>query len=435
MQFCSTRNTKDTVSFSQAILDCLPADGGMYVPAYAEDLRPWINYMNENTSFQSIAGALTSALMQEEFSPLISEAIATRSFPFSPKLKQLDKNLYKLELFHGPTGIHKDFGLSYLTNCMEHILLYQEKTAVVLAPTNGETGSSIAHAFRDKKHIKAVLFYEPGSMRGVKESDCVWNGGNVYPVEMDAPPSQIQALLRDVYRDKHLMDQYNLTLANTINIGRLLPHSFLYMYAFSRIKKQVWGDICYALNADNYGNMVAGLYSWKFSLPVNGFITNSSPSLGLAPDGNCSILDSMVPLSRRGPSDPVNPSNIERLEEIFTANPSVMNGLVFPTDISEFDAQEGCKELLKKYGELVDPSTARAYAAAKKHISLVGEGGSTVVLVAADHPALYNQQIQQWCGESSKLPERIKDIYVPIKPYKKITPDRDSIERILEELD
>jgi len=434
MQFTSTRNGKDTVTFSQAILNCLPSDGGMYVPAYAENLSPWINFMDDNTSFQSIAGSLTSALMKEEFSPLISEAIATASFPFSPKLKKIDTNLYKLELFHGPTGTHKDFGVGYLTSCLENILLFQDKNAVMLAATNGETGASIAQALRNKKHVKAVLFFEPGTMRGFQDSDCIWNGGNIYPVEVEADRGAIQDCLRDVYRDANLMQKYNLTLASTINIARIISHSFLYMYAFSRLKKQVYGDIYYALSADNYGNLVAGLYSWKFCLPVNGFITNSTPALSLGSDGTCFVLDSMVPLLERGPLDPVNPSNIERLEEIFATNAAVMKGLVFPSDVSEIDVHEACKEFYIKYGEFIDPETARAYAAAKKHTQLQDEGECSIVLVELNHPALSINQIKHCCGEAPKMPDRIKNIYDPITPVKKIPPTREAIEEILKEL-
>lgn len=107
-------------------------------------------YMDENTSFRSVAGSLTSALINEEFSPIISEAIANQAFPFSPELKQLADNLYVLELFHGPSGIHKDFGISYLTACLEHILLMREKSALIVAPTSGETGASIARALKIK---------------------------------------------------------------------------------------------------------------------------------------------------------------------------------------------------------------------------------------------------------------------------------------------
>ena len=144
MKFISSReNTKDKsaqISFAEAILNCMPEDGGLYVPAYEENLRPWILYMDENTTFPSMAGALTSALIKDEFSPIISEAIAVDAFSFSPEVKKLNDNLYVLELFHGPTGCYKDFAVSYLASCLEHVLLMVEKNATVLAATDGETG-------------------------------------------------------------------------------------------------------------------------------------------------------------------------------------------------------------------------------------------------------------------------------------------------------
>ena len=66
MKFTSTRDKSVKVGFMQAVLDCTPRDGGMYVPFETEDLRRWITYTDENTSFTSIAGSLTSAFIQDE---------------------------------------------------------------------------------------------------------------------------------------------------------------------------------------------------------------------------------------------------------------------------------------------------------------------------------------------------------------------------------
>ena len=87
MQFTSTRNNNLTVSFSQAVRDCIPDDGGVFVPSTIEDMRRWIYYIDETTPFASIAGSLTSALMHEEFSPIICETIATAAFPVEPVVK------------------------------------------------------------------------------------------------------------------------------------------------------------------------------------------------------------------------------------------------------------------------------------------------------------------------------------------------------------
>lgn len=93
MEFTSTRNSSLSVPFSKAVRDCIPEDGGVFVPSSIEDLRRWVNFIDENTSFTSIAGSLTSALMHEEYSPIVCETIATKAFPTSPKVRQLDDNL------------------------------------------------------------------------------------------------------------------------------------------------------------------------------------------------------------------------------------------------------------------------------------------------------------------------------------------------------
>ena len=91
MKLISTRNDSQQVSFKQAIFNCMPTDGGLYVPYSEHDLRSWILHMNEQTSFSAIAGSLTAALLKEEISPVISERIAAKAFhSYSPRLRQLD---------------------------------------------------------------------------------------------------------------------------------------------------------------------------------------------------------------------------------------------------------------------------------------------------------------------------------------------------------
>ena len=434
MQFASTRNSEINVPFSQAVLDCLPSDGGLYVPAYEDNLSQWILYMNDQTSFSSIAGALTSALIKEEFSPIISEAIASRAFTFSPKLVQLDENLFHLELFHGPTGSYKDFGISYLASCLEHILLMQEKEAIVLAHTTGSAGASIAESFRGKKRLKAILLYSKGTMRGLDPATFYWNGGNIYPVEIDGKQEDCIKVLREIYSDKDLVKRYGLTLANTSNIGRLLPQTFFYVYAFSRLKKKVYGDIYYALSSANYDNLVAGLYTWKFSLPVNGFVTECTPSLGNNPAGSCEITDSRIPLEKRGSSNPIVPANLERLENVFSASPAVMRGLVFPSEITPEDQKQAAQELFTKYNELVSPQTADAYAAVKKSPVCLADDDSATVLISRNHPAFYSDSVKRMCGRAAELPENLEKLFVPNKVEKTISPDRTAIINILHEI-
>lgn len=435
MRFISSRsnNPDQQVPFSEAVLKCFPSDGGLYVPAYAEDLSPWINYMTEETSFTSMAGSLTQALIKEEFSPIISEAIATSAFPFSPKLRRLDDSLYVLELFHGPTGCYKDFGISYLAACMDHMLLMQNRKATVLAVTNGETGACIANAFRGRKNLKAVLFFTKGTTRGFAKEDMVQNGGNILPIEVEGDTETAYQMVRQIYAQPELVEKYGLTLANTVNIGRVLPLVFCYVYAFSRLKSKTVGSIYYSGYAGNLGNIAAGLYAWKFALPLNGFITNTTSDLILDQMDKCKLMDSVVPLRQRGIADVAKPSNVERIEEIFHDSPAVLKGLVFPANVYEEDQERACKDAFMKYGYMMDGETASAWAAARKRSDLVDEYDGSVVLLARNDPSLSQHDIRHWCGEAPEISEKLFNVYMPCDPAKTIPPDVDAAVSVMRE--
>lgn len=416
MKFVSTRNPEKIVGFEKAVLDCLPEDGGLYVPEDFADLRKWILYTDEKTTFASVAGALTSACINEEFSPIISETIASKAFPFSPELKKLDEGLFLMELFHTPTGSHKDFGISYLINCLETILTMRGRTAVLLDATVGELGASVAKLIRGKRKVKAVLLYPTRpkrKMRGLLEGDLIENGGNVLPIEIDGTEADCHTIVRQIFSDRNSVERFNLTMANTANIGRLLPQSFFYPFAFSRLKKQVYGDIFYAMPPGNYSNLVAGLYSWRLSLPVNGFICPTSGELKLDPRGNCEIMDSMVEFSKREPCDPASPSNIERLENVFSANSVMLRHFIYPSEVSDADAVCACQELFTKFGIFADRTTSGAYASFKKRREMASEDGGAVVLVERDHPALSAEFVKHSLGEVPDLPQNVADALKP----------------------
>jgi threonine synthase len=407
----------------------------MYVPANEEDLKPWILYMNETTTFQGIAGTLTSALLKEELSPVVSERIAAKAFPFSPKLKKLSSRLYSLELYHGPTGADGDFGISYLASCLEHILIMQDREAVIISAVSDDTpGVCVATALRDKKKLKAILLYPKGTMKGLNEQDFVWNGGNVYPVEVNGSVEDCYRMMREIYADRSLVSEYGLTLANTVNIGRLLPQTFFYMYAFAQLKKHVVGDIYYAMAARNYGNLVAGLYGWKFSLPVNGFITDSSAALTIDAAGRSLLLDSVIPIKNRASADPVTPSNLERLEEVFAAYPAIMRSMVFPAEVTAAKQAAAVKEVFVKYGELISPHTASAYAAAKARQDLTDDESGGVVLISRTHPAFDAQTIKMLCGEELEVPDHIRKLYEPVTPKYRIEAEVSAVQDILNQL-
>lgn len=412
MKFVSTRDPSNSVNFEKAVLDCMPKDGGLYVPKNFADLRRFLLYMDGQTSFANIAGTLTSACINDEFSPIICETIATKAFPFAPVLKRLGDRLFALELFHTPTGSHKDFGISYLVNCLETILTMNGGTAVFLDSTIGELGASLARAIHGKKHLKAVLLYPRGFVRGLCDENFIWNGGNVLPIEIDGNEHDCHSLVRDFFVDRSLVEKYNLTVANTANIGRLMPQMFFYPYAFSRLKEQVNADIFYAMPCGNYSNLVAGLYSWRLSLPVNGFICPTTDEIKTDLAGNCQIMDSIVSLKERENADPASPSNLERLEEVFASYSLMLKHFIYPSDISDEEAEKYSRKLFLDYNVYADKPTSRAFAAAAARKEMTDEDEACTVLVMRDHPALSSSWIRHAIGEAPEMPECVKSALV-----------------------
>lgn len=418
MQFVSTRDSNNIVGFKSAILDSLPKDGGLYVPYKSEDLRKWILYADETTSFANLAGTLTSALINTEFSPIICEAIATSAFTFEPAVRQLDDKLFIMELDKGPTGTFRDFGVSYLISAMETLLRMEEEKAILLTATSGELGACLAQAMRGKELVKSVLLAPKGKLRGLKESDFVWNGGGIYPIEVDGTQQDCNDIVRTLFKDRELVQKCHLTVANTANIGRLLPQAFFYTFAFSRIKKKVPGDIFYAMAAGNYGNIVSGLLSWQLALPVNGFILPSTPNLKTDARGNAIVMDSMVPLDKRDPIDPSDPSNLERLENTFRLGSLMLRNFVYPADVSKTAAEDACRELFVKYKVFADHETSAAYAAATLRRDTVENADGTVVLIARDSPSLDEAFIRHNIGEIPPQPDSIKEAFTTISTGK-----------------
>ncbi len=433
MKFVSTRDKSKEADFFQAVLNPLPPDGGMYVPLETEDLRRWLLYTDETTPFTSIAGSLTSAFINDEFSPIICETIATKAFNFSPEIKQLGDSLFLLDLAKGPTGIHRDFGISYLVSFLDTTLQLKGEKAVFLDTSTGELGASLAVAMRGKKNLKAVILYPKGTVRGLEESDFVWNGGNIYPVEIDGTEDDCNKFVREIFAERSFIEKNNITLANTVNIGRLISQAFFYPFAFSRIKNKVRSDIFYALAAGNYSNVVAGLYAWQFALPVNGFIIPANNYLTVDLTGNPLVLDSIIPLEDRADSDPSKAFNLERLEDIFSANQLMMKHFIFPEPVSDTQVEEAVKELFVKYGYYADRHTAKAYAAAKMHKNN-SDGDYATVLISRDHPSYSEDFIRQTLGEAPEMPENIKKALKPTEISREVVTTTEELKAIISSL-
>ena len=145
----STRDEKNTVTASQAILQGLATDGGLFTPVSYPQVELDFDTLKD-ASYQEVAKLVLSAFLDdftaEELDYCISHAYDSKfDTPAIAPLVKLDGQ-YNLELFHGSTIAFKDMALSILpyfmtTAAKKHGL---ENKIVILTATSGDTGKAAA---------------------------------------------------------------------------------------------------------------------------------------------------------------------------------------------------------------------------------------------------------------------------------------------------
>ncbi|GHV85105.1 threonine synthase [Spirochaetia bacterium] len=439
------------VSFKEAVLRCLPKEGGLYVPDSVPDLRPFFLHMGEETAYPELAAAVTPLLFEGDLNPLSASRVAENAFTFEPELVQLDETFSLLNLYNGPTGVFKDFGISFLAALLEELL--QGETAMVIAAARGNTGVAIARAFEHREGIITTLLYPDEPIYGLESSSYVPQGGNVIPIRVKGTLDDCQKLVREVIQDRSFAERYRITGANAINPGRLLPQSFYFLYSFIKLKKHLTGELVFSIPSGNFGNLIAGLYAWKFGMPVNGYIAAMNAnnyisnikerynynSLGeVIKNGILAdfkggtfahgFAGSKPAVSTIAPAlDVGHPSNYERLASFYKSAPAVMQNMVFPEGIDDAGALKAMETAWKRYGIHLDPHGAVAFAAAENAAAYKDFNGHIVVL-ATGHPAKYADLAFKVSGKRLSLPEQLASLDRRAEPIAEIAPDLEGLE-------
>jgi threonine synthase len=427
MQFISTRSHKAPVSFKEAVLRCLPPDGGLYVPASVVDMRQFFLHMDSETSYPELVSTVAPLLLQGELNPFSASRVAGSAFNFEPELRPLDERFSLLTLYNGPTGVFKDFGIAFLAALLEE-LLKSGGRSLVIAAARGDTGASIAAAFRNRPGVITVILYPQGPVRGLDPAAFAPNGGNIIPIQIRGTFDDCQRLITEIVTDRPFAERYGITGANAINAGRLIPQAFYYLYAFIKIKESLAGDLYFSAPSGNFGNLIAGLYAWKFGMPVSGFIAamNANNAFGDFIRGGTYAPHPLV--STKSPAlDVTAPSNYERLASFYDEAPSVMRNMVYPVSVSDAATLAAMERAYKQYGVFLDSHSAVAYAAAEELAPRLDQSGHFVIL-ATGHPARQTAVVREATGQAVEIPPNLDLLYRRCDPIALIDPQLDALE-------
>ncbi len=366
MKLYSTNNKENIVDLKTAVLNGLAEDEGLFMPTKIPKMKKEFFENIEKLSFQEIAFEAAKQLLSEDISAKKLKQIIDEAINFDAPLVKLEENIYCLELFHGPTLAFKDFGARFMSRLISY---FNKKETLILVATSGDTGSAVAHGFYNVPGIKVVLLYPSAKVSQIQEQQLTTMGGNIQALEIKGNFDDCQALVKQAITDSDLNKTLNLSSANSINIARLIPQSFYYLYAYAQIKKINKKPLAICVPSGNFGNLTAGLIAKKMGLPIKKFIaaTNANDPFPIfLQTGHFKPKDSVKTLSNA--MDVGNPSNFVRILELYKFNLENIRKEIESKSYNDEKTLETMREVYQNSDYILDPHGAIGYMGIKDFI-------------------------------------------------------------------
>ena len=291
LSYQSTRGGQTGVTASQAVLQGLAADGGLFmpteIPALDVSLEKLAGMTYQETAYEVMKLFLTD-YTEEELKSCIAKAYDSKfdTEEIAPLAKA--DGAYYLELYHGSTIAFKDMALSILPHLMTTAAKKnrEDREIVILTATSGDTEKAAMAGFADVLGTRIIVFYPKGGVSPVQERQMrTQKGDNTFVVAIHGNFDDAQTGVKKLFNNKELARELSdkgflLSSANSINIGRLVPQIVYYVYAYARLlaNEEIQGgeEINIVVPTGNFGNILAAYFAKKMGLPIRTLICASN---------------------------------------------------------------------------------------------------------------------------------------------------------------
>ncbi len=434
MEYISTRDTGNPVSGAQAILTGLSPDGGLFVPHSIPKID--VEAL-AGKNYCEVASAILQAFLPD-YSPAFFDAALPASYGenFGGKageLKKLEKGLYSLELWHGPTAAFKDYALQLMPRLLVEArrMLGEQGTTLILVATSGDTGKAALDGFKDLPGTAIIVFYPSEGVSEIQRLQMTTQEGNnlaVYAIEGNFDDAQrgVKRAFGDAQLAETLAQRgVRFSSANSINWGRLVPQ--VVYYATSYLKVCQSGDIKMGEELDfcvptgNFGDIMAGWYAKQMGVPVGRLLCASNQNNVLTEFLESGHYNAKRPFYKTSsPSmDILVSSNLERMLYHASGDAAAVGGWMqalaqqggYTVDAktlaaitgtfaagyaSEEKVGEEIRRMKDEYGYLCDPHTAVAFRVLQENAA--AKGRPAVVLSTAS-PFKFCEKVLQSLGQ------------------------------------
>ena len=415
MLYHSTRSCAAPVDSALAVLQGLAPDGGLYMP---EALPAFDAQGCLKGDVYAMATDLLAAFLPDipNMEDLVRKAYTGKfaAPDLTPTVPVGDA--FVLELFHGPTSAFKDVALSMLPQLLTAARSQKnmQENILILTATSGDTGKAALEGFKDVPGIKICVFYPHGGVSKVQQAQMVTQeGSNVTVCAVHGNFDDAQTGVKNIFAACRKVQAGQLSSANSINIGRLVPQITYYFKAYQDLLHRgvitMGQEVNFSVPTGNFGDILAGYLAKLLGLPVGKLICASNANNVLTDFIRTGTYDRRRALHKTiSPSmDILVSSNLERLLYLMSGQDtalvaelmaklsgegcySVPDGLLasirecfWAGCCDDAGAQAAIARVWQDHQYLCDPHTATGWAVAEDYVNQTGDRRPMVVLSTA----------------------------------------------------
>lgn len=407
MLFYSLNNKSHKVNFQQAVVQGLAPDSGLYFPEKLTKLPSSFFENIENLSDQEIAFEVIKQFIGDEIPKLELQNIINETLCFDFPLIQIEKNVYSLELFHGPTMAFKDVGARFMSRCLAYFNKNINLNNTVLVATSGDTGGAVASGFLNVKGVDVVILYPSKKVSDIQERQLTTMGQNITALECDGVFDDCQDMVKKAFLDQDLNCK-NLTSANSINIARWLPQMFYFFFAYRDLKK-LEKAVIISCPSGNFGNICAGILAKKLGLPIKHFVaaTNANDTISkFLKNGIYNSQQTIATLSNA--MDVGNPSNFIRIQEMYDYDFNQYEKDFSSYSFTDEETKNAIQQIYHQTNYVAEPHGAIGYLGLKKELQNFND--AVGVFLETAHPIKFLESVEPLLNIQLEIPLQIKSV-------------------------
>ncbi|WP_291967902.1 threonine synthase [Maribacter sp.] len=419
MKFYSLNNKAPEVSFDTAVINGIAPDKGLYFPEKISPLSSSFfenieNLSNEEIAFKAIQQFVEGIVPNDVLKDILKEVL-----DFAFPVVEITPNIATLELFHGPTMAFKDVGARFMAQCLGYFSRSSDNEVTVLVATSGDTGGAVANGFLGVDGVNVVILYPSGKVSDIQERQLTTLGKNITALEVDGTFDDCQAMVKNAFLDKELLDHMKLTSANSINVARWLPQLFYFLFAYKQAKLK-GKEIVFSVPSGNFGNICAGLVAQRLGMPVKHFVASTNvndtvPQFMLTKEytpkpSTATISNAM---------DVGDPSNFIRIRHLFQDNFEELKEHLSSFSFNDNETKDALKEIYDIKGYIADPHGAVGYLGLKKYQEQYPD--TYGIFLETAHPVKFLDIVEETLNEKLEIPFQIQKVMGKTKKSIKIS--------------